>query len=65
MSLFLSKDELLIQSSVKLRSAPMSFRLVRNLSLSSEGFPTPESFRDCGNDNLCGLIYGLLSKGEE
>jgi hypothetical protein len=41
-------------------SATMSFRLVRNLSLFSEGFPTPECFRDCGNDNLCGLTYDFL-----
>jgi hypothetical protein len=36
----------------------LSFRLVRNLSLFSEGFPTRFA---CGNDNTLGYTYDLLS----
>jgi len=52
------KVYLLMRSLVKPRSASMSFRLVRNRSLFSEGFPTRFA---CGNDNLCGLTYDFLS----
>jgi len=43
---------LLVLFQVAVEMTPSSFRLVRNLSLFSEGFPTHSV---CGNDNLINI----------